>query len=723
MLRAEVWLATTLISIGVIGGLLYNWPTAQTPQQRDNPTADSTTADDLFDENDSMSIEIEDASPTVFRSGDDIAEGDNLLIGGNYDGAYRLYVREANRNQGVASSTLLLRMAIANEGKGDAKQAALLYQNAIKHSGGQLYLRLMGLSGLSRVWMAQSNYEQALELLSELVLQYGTLDQTPEEIRYQIHYQLSEAAQRVYLDKALPAGSEPKVEFHWCEPIHESMLDLMPANPTAANRPETATSLSIEVLQRPADDAGLITINIKGPAMSVRELFQEISDKTELSFDFSFAAQASAVSRVAKLNLQELPLSVVLDTITSPLGLIWTQDGTKIRLQHNSESEKASEQFFLERAQRSLRRIRVELPDSLRRVTSLLHEGNLALISGDASTGITRYEELNAAGVNGELAAKLNYNMATVDTLNGRTESAISRLYLSVDQSLDHAVQAKSYAQIARMHLENGDTEGAIYAASRGLTLSTTDLMREKTAMTMATAYLLRNESLASNRILFDNEAYIQSPTAQHLASVYGAYARLLGRPEKNGMRTERMQLIVALSSIEPKDVDNFIDALLVARAFFAVGFTSKAMDLANYAMTNAVHPYWKRQAAYDLATLRYGAGELEEALDAFAVIFRENSTAFGDEIDRLGIKAQLKCAIISMQLGDTPESKEKWAKNCLSHCQELWKLQLNEDQKSQTLSLMGQAYRQLGRHRTAAVCFSGMIPKDDGTFGKAETQ
>lgn len=720
MLRAEVWIATTLISVGVIGGLLYNWPAAQTPNTRDNPPSIESPLEQSFAA-DSLSTEEDtdgetSQGPVVSSVADEIEKGDDFLLGGNYDGAYRAYVKSTNQKKGVASSSLLIRMALASEQFGNLDQAALLYQNTIKHSRGRDDLRLLALSGLSRVWIDQGRHDQSLELLAELDLLYGSLEQAPAEIRYQILYQLSEAAQRQYLKLTEPNNElVADIEFQWCEPELETILDIANQK-TSSAPPELANpTFTLKILQRPSDDVNQIAISSQTPIIPIRELLQVISDKTSesaagLVFDISSSAHAAIMSRTAKLNLQGQLLSNVLDSIANPSGLVWQQDGTTIMLRHHSESPQLTTVFRKQRAIRSLRRLGLTLPPSARRRSSNLHQGNIAMIAGDLETASTRYLELKTAGATGELAAKLNYNMAILDRLNNQPDASVQRLYFAVDQSLDHEIQAKSYSRIAKMHLENGDTEGAIYAASRGLTLATTPRMRETTALIMSRAYLLRNEPFAANKVLFDNEAQIETPTSRHLAAAYGAYARYLGLPISDGIRNERTRLIIALSAVDSNDTENFLDALLIARAHFAAGFSSRAMQLAEQAMNGATSAYWKRQAAYDLATLRYNAGDLEEALTAFAVIFEQNPIEASDVVDTLGIKAQLKCAAISLTL--------KRPEDCLDHCQQIWAKSkgLTEAQKAETLTLMGTAYQRLGRHRTAAVCFSGMVPQFDAS-------
>lgn len=720
MLRAEIWIATTLISIGVIGGMLYNWPTAQPLEMRDNPGQFETNSELPAIENDladSISLMPEnELEPVISLDGDEVERGDNYLLGGNAVAAYREYVKAANQEMGIVSAPLLLRMAMASESLGDHVRAEGLYQKSIKHSKLQ-NIRLLALSGLSRSWIAQGKLEHSFELLAEMNLLYVTPQEIAEEIRNQIHYQIAEVSQRLYLQSLEIEGTNlEELEFKWCDPNMDDMLGLidLAVTKTAAD-PVTSTD-QLEAFGSPGDDANLTMVRAKTQVQTVRNLLQEISDRAELKFTPTRLANVAISNRTSKLNFDG-PLSVVLDLTLSPLNLVWEQTGDQVKISHQDESENETDTYKLERAKRLLRRVELDLPTSVRRISSMLHVGNIALLSGDLETATNRYEELQVSGVNGELAAQLNFNLAILDRLKLRDDVAIERLYFSVDQSLDQGIKAKGYSRIARMHLENGNTEGAIYAADRGLALATLPLMQEKTALTLARAFLLQGKSYEANKVLFDNRDGIKSSTGMHLAGVYGAYARLLGKTEdKNqGLRDERTRLIVSMSHLMPDDTADFIDALLVARAFYAVGFTNRSIDLLRKAIETR-HRFWQRRAAYDLATVLYESGQLREALKAYEVIYKDDLGLGNTGADAESVTAQLNSANINLML-EQPQI-------CLDHCEQLWKWKLNEAQKSETLTYMGRAYRKMGRHHTAAVCFAGMIPKpEDNVPAEVSTQ
>ena len=48
---------------------------------------------------------------------------------------------------------------------------------------------------------------------------------------------------------------------------------------------------------------------------------------------------------------------------------------------------------------------------------------------------------------------------------------------------------------------------------------------------------------------------------------------------------------------------------------------------------------------------------------------------------------------------------------DCISMCRNIWKQEISNDQKMETLSMMGQAFQQKGKFRIAVDCFAGVFP------------
>ena len=188
-----------------------------------------------------------------------------------------------NQLNGVAPSPLLLRLAISAEQSGNLVEAANLYQKVVKHSGGHVNNRLMALSGLARIMIQDGQIDQAVELLSELYLRNGTVDHVPDEIRYQIVYQLGTAVCKNYLGtQTLEYGDVRRTEFHWCEPDIERMLELSPTLETPADLPTLSAEMRVKVLQRPSSQITMIAIDASTRVALVTDLIREIANQANV---------------------------------------------------------------------------------------------------------------------------------------------------------------------------------------------------------------------------------------------------------------------------------------------------------------------------------------------------------------------------------------------------------------------------------------------------------
>ena len=710
MLRTEVWIAVALITFGLIGGLVYNWPRSTNDDDRDippevvaeeEPASSSTSFEpDPNKWQDLMSPGFTGA-PTIELRTNHLEIGDKFLTVGNYPAALREYGKTVNQLGGVAPPWLIYRLAIASEMEGDVETAETYYRELVRNSARNPATRLLGLVGLTRTWQAVDKYRESLQLLAELYLRYSSNEAVPAVLREQITYQLANVLQRDFISRYAGKDRLDEVGFHWAPPQVEQALELENRTFPDWNPLVSPNQIDITVLQKPSPDLKLIAIDAQTALVSVADFLNEMALQTELTIGMTQRAHEAIAGRSTKVIAFGQPLSLVMETALYPLGIVWSQEGDHVKLAHISEQAPAIlKEFQHQQADRMLRQIELSFPAGNRRFGSLLHRGNLNLLVEDFVSAGERYEELYKLEPTGELAAKLAFNSAMLDLALGRRTEAIDRLFFAVDQSLNETIQSTSYAWIGRLELENGHPNRAIYAASRGLAMAKETENQQAILMTLAKAYLLESDPFSANKVLFNHASAITEPKVVRLAAVLGAYARFLGTTPSEGLRNEGERLVVALAALQSNDLTNFVDELLVGRAFFEVGFTHRAAELLKASTDHAEHDYWKRRIAYELAIHHFRSGEPESAM----TLLTELSSTFRDKV---GILAQLKLAEVKLL--------QKKSADCIRLCQQLWEFPLEQDQKSRTLSMMGQAYQQLGRHHAAAVCFSGMVPKSDG--------
>ncbi|QEG23356.1 tetratricopeptide repeat protein [Mariniblastus fucicola] len=710
MFRIKVWLTTAIITAGVAGGVIFNWPSQKQAVERESPTnigvdnkplhsregipLSTPLIDNLQDQTalDPLIVDLDI---------DHIEQGDQYLLAGNIDGAHREFAKATNDHRADPPASLLIRLALATELRGDHENANHFYREAVRRSTNGSTAQILGLTGVARTWQATGHPVEAHEMLSELFLRYICSEQLNEEVKYQIACQLGDVIQQKCLEGLKARGAMDQLEFHWPEPSLDAMVELLQdegdARPAAApNNADDPPLAKFQVLQRPSPDVNLIAVDSHVRLTQIDEILYAFAQQADLDFEASVLARDVITGRSSRLDVSGMPLAMVLDQLLSPLGLIWIQRSETIHIYLESEAVAESRDFQFAIADRVLRTIELVLSRDIRRDAAILHRGNIAFLQQDIDTAATRYAELEKLVPNDELAAQLSFNMAIVSVANDQNDEAIRQMFYAVDQSLDQRLQAKSYAWIGRLELQNGRSDKAVYALSRGLALSTNAQVREDALMNLSKAYLLASDPFSANRVLFNHADAVVDKSQRRKAAVFSAYARYLGMAAGDGLRNEAERMVVALASISPEDTVGFVDRLLIGRAFYEVGFKSRSTEFLQLALEAAPNEHWRRRVAFELATNQYRAGELSAAAEHY-------QSLVGSTPDATSLYAQLKLADIALSQRD-PEK-------CLTICREIWRQNISEPQKAETLSLMGRAYQRLGRHEVAALCFSGLLP------------
>ncbi len=708
--RIAVWLAVTLLTAGVVGGVMFSRLGSEDTPERDSPIENEAN-NNLMQLNEGRPLSAQLLESTDQESKEDpilvdldvdhIERGDQRLLVGNFDGARREYVKATNDFLADLPADLLLRLAITAEQMGDTKKSEVLYKEAIRSATDGSMIRILALAGLARTWQSTGQLAQAHELLSELFLRYSSKEELKDEVKFQIAYQLGSVTQlRYFASRQQPESTMDSLEYHWIGPSIDAMIEILQqhGDPKLSSAPANATVAQFDLLQRPSADVNLIAVDSTASLMPIEDILNRYSSQAMISFEPSRLAAQIIEGRMSRLSVSGLPLALVLDHLLSPLGLVWIQDGDTVNIYQEAEASADKVSYLAQVADRVLRNIELSLPRDARRDSSLLHRGNLSLQNDDIETATVRYSELEKLFPNGELAAKLSFNTALVDVGNENPASAIKRLFFTVDQSLNQSLQAKSYGWIGRLELRHGRSDRAIYALSRGLSLARDPQVRQDITMNLAKAYLLESDPFSSNRVLFNNVDAVIDPSERKKAAVFAAYARFLGMVPGEGLRNEGERMVIALAAIAPSDAEEFTDRLIIGRAFFEVGFGSRSTEFLQLALESAPHLHWRRRVAFELATNQYRSGELADAAKNY-------ETLLDGEPDATSILAQIKLAEIALS--------QKQLERCLAYCQQIWQQNITEEQKANTLSIMGRAYQRLGRHEIAAVCFSGILPQE----------
>ncbi len=702
MIRAEVWWTIALLATGTVGGLVYNWPAqgVEKPVIANVEVAKTSAESTAHSRGFSLTDERPEQAVTSIDL-DSLRLGDRLLLGGNFIGAYQQYSKLQKQATSKLDDSILIRLGLASEMAGFLEQGEMHYRSAIQSSAKRSIQQLWALIGTARIWETQGRYDEAISLLSELYLIYETEDY-PVEIRLPINRRLADCLQKRLLKSAATTGNKlpTELEYYWCrtsiEPIVSDSVQLSELADDDARGPK------LQVIQNPVNDISLTLIDASLSSHPLLQMISDLAQSAGLEVSVSPHARSVLSGRSLHVDLSALPVSVLLDQALGPLKLAWNQKESVVQIYHHDELTRQQKNGYeVDRIQRLLRQVQLNSEHGVERVAALMHDGNMSFLQADFENAANKYQAARELLPTGELSAMLYFNSAAFELAQNRLEESLDQFYRALDQTLSPRLQAASYAHIAELELQLGRPGRAIPAASRGLRLAKDPSRVAHNLMTLAKAYLLDSDPFSANQVLFDNSPSLADERSKRLASVISTYARFQAVKPLSGLQNEGERLVLALVALHPDDPQNFIDHLLVSRAYNDVGFGSKAIEHLSVASSNVTSGYWENRIRFELSEMLYRDAEFEQANETLQTI-----TATSNQ--PLRMKVQLLNARIQLALG--------LPLDCESICQTLLKLPLDEESKKQTLELLGKAYQQSGRHYSAALCFAGLLPEDVAT-------
>ena len=725
MFRVQVWLTAALITTGVVGATAYNWPDAQ-PKLVDVETAsvdDSELATPKTERGFSLTDQPSDLTknpdqPLVENKWmpplDTLEYGDRLLQVGNFVGAYDHFLKLTHSNDDAShnSSVVEIRLGLASELAGFLDRSEKHYRSAIRSQQTTKLDKAWALMGTARVWERQDRHDEAVSLLSELYLSYGS-DAYPLEVRLPIERSLSDILLKQLLAMAqydLPLQSLKGLEYYWYEAVVEPVISSTLRSQASGS--ETGSDHPLEVIQKPRLDASLIQIAATFEHKSLNLFLKELSQKTGLTIDLTEKAAKATSGRSARLAVENLSVSLVLDYLLKPLGLIWDQRGDVIGLMHESElPQKDRNDFASSQVLRLLHQIDLTSTSDDERIVALMHNGNVRLLRSEIEQGRLNLTAARNLLPRAELSAMLYFNQGLLEQIEGNRQAALDSFYQSLDQSLLARIRSTSYAKIAKLELELGRLEKAILAASRGSRLAGDSGTSSENLMVLAKSYLLSADPFSANRVLF-NQAKSVPEQSKHLATVIASHARFQAMEPVNGLQSEGERLVLALAALTPSDTIDFVDHLIVSRAYADVGFGSKAIEHLDLAAAQSSGDYWGHRIRFELADRLYRVNDLENATDALNEIRLMSDEPLSIDVASLRARIQF----------DQAEYL-----SCEQTCRSLLALPLKDDAKLKTLELLGKTYQQTGKHYAAALCFAGLLPQsvtsDESELVSAETR
>ena len=659
-------------------------------------------------------LSVDETEAVVLR------QADQLLLVGNYADSAKLTRILLTRASVQKDATLLIRLALAEERRGNYVAAEKAYLQAVKQQNDKA-TEIIGLSGLARVWLLQKKTDEAIDLLSDLALQAATFDEPVPFMHGEILMLFAYAARDKALltidnDRYSLSGlefSQPEVDLEFTiDLLQSSMRTQAPAGSTQSNEnaveggPAVAgenagidqpanegVKQPISLVARSSNSANEIVLDVETEFVPLILLLEQLGMASQLQVDIDVEAQALLSGRSKVLNLRNASLAGILDALLVSIDLSWQQvDGVITVVPSTSDSESN----WLAVSERTWQQFLAAVSKDRRTPRCQFELGNLQLLKRNFDGSSAFYQTAIGSGAKGELAAKILLNHARLDRMLGRNDESIKMLYRAIDTTLDTQAQALAYYLMSQIATSAGEFRIATNSAFRAVSLAGEDGLGKYAVLALMRVYLLENKPFAANQALFKGQAVFQDADEVAAAAFLGSFARYIGSEMPDAKRSESYRLVNDLTEVAKIKQLSPIDRYLAARAYQLLGFDQLAVDEFQKALSESTDAYWQNRILFELAVEQCRRHEIDDALKWFEHLAN---------LPNLEMAVLAKLQIVEIRL------QQREFETCISACREILGMQLTPEQKRQTLQAMGLAYRQLNEPYAAALCFAGMLP------------
>jgi tetratricopeptide (TPR) repeat protein len=743
MFRVEFWIVSTLFCCGVIAGLVLSWPDSTPapptafeesehagPDHPDNHSDHAapyqqvdvkTNSEKLlralaFDLGLDEELSLEETESRLLRS------ADQYLLLGNYNGALKVIRSILQSEPSHPDPVVLCRLALAEELRGNYSLAEKAYLQAIKRPTSRP-IEVLNLAGLARVWLMNRKPSEAIELLSDIVLQSSRFETGSEFLDGEVLSLLATAQRQIALKgrevnpfsidgvefsspaidleqtiDVLQANSTPKPMLASTEPVHTT--DGHAAGGHAGENheePPAANTADLKVLARESDQAETITLAAQLEVTPLMTLLEQLGAATGLKFEFDEAAPGMLKGRSKSLHFEKLNFGTVLDAMLGSIRLGWSQNGSTIRISAVANEQEAA--AGLAAANRTWQQFLQNVPRDRRTAFARFEQGNLQLLDRHYDEAGAEYQAALQAGARDDMAAKIHLNQARLNAALGRMDEAVALLYRAIDTASNKHIAALAYFLISQFQLQLGELDESLAATSRSISLSQEEPLTTQAVLQQTRIYLLQNKPFAANQAIFQQRQLFNENPEKVTAGFLGSLSRFLGSELPEARRNESYRLISFMDELQSSPTLSTIDRYLLGRAWQNLGFDDKALGQLETALAACTETYWRERLLFELAIQHQRHRDYEEAIRCYQHLARAGNL-------ETATTAKIQILEAQLELRQFPEA--------IATGRELLAAKLAPERQKSVLTSLGLAYRQIGEPYAAALCFAGMLPQEN---------
>jgi len=680
--------------------------TTDSPDQGNSLSQTDSRADSRPDHNEQSRVAEAGTSSTSAAMGQEsrmtqqvvnlMASADEQLASGSYVQAMRSYQDIRQKSQGAPGLAILIRLALCAEAAGRRAAALEAYRKVAATQAEPAWAGIARYGEARCLASVKQHNGLQTDLLRRVLLDESDfLPTVRNEVLHLIGRDLWQ--EQSIMDSGNLLDDLTLTVPEWsADPAR--LLDELPL--LLHETPTTIGPKQFQVLHFDDKTPDGISVRLSCGNSRLETMLNNLVNGCRLQLDVSSQASIGLQGRTQQVHIDNSRLAILLDGMTIPYDLCWTQKDELISIQHRDEL--APEEFRKCRLNAAERILRIAVTDgatsrqaghSRLALATLLYEQKRP---ADAVQFLQVQLESEPRSVV-ETEAAFNLGKCLM-ALNERNESREAFL-----RSIDAAggltdVKIAAYIFVSRLFLEDDQSKLAISNMMRGVSLSEGSTMEPYAALQLGSAYLIFGNPQGANSVLMERRAEMANGPGREAAAFVSAFARFRAAVLADRREREGWAVVAALAEFKPENYCGGHWAVLVAEACEELGLDSQSNDAYQLALKKLPASWLRDRTVMCLADRYQKDRQFEEA----RLLLTSLTTV---EADRMTLHAKLKSAEVSLEQNHPEEA--------IRTCRLLIDATDVPQLERAALRIMGQAYERKKDHQAAISCFAGMLPEE----------
>jgi tetratricopeptide (TPR) repeat protein len=619
---------------------------------------------------------------------------DRMVLDGRYADALTTANRLREKTEGAARDALDYRVGLCLELRGRTDEAFDAYGTLASHSPDSA-AGAAAAAGQARISLRAGKFDRARQQLAALLLRSSRPPLRGHPALGDVPHLLALVLTREACPAETPNPSNSAAAHPAIEVAVAPMLAAVKWDAPAAPADAAAAPVTVQKNGTKPDSYTVSAIARQSVAL---DFLNDLAEKAGLKAQWSPEARKQAGAATLIVAADKLPLGELLRAATAVANLGWElMDGKLIFSVFPAGPVPAR----LAAARRALIEAATANPEHPLAAVVAVELGNLEVAAGRLQEGAGWYERLIRERPRVPAAVEAYFNLGLVDAKSGERGPARDAFYRAVDRNPTGPLAGLAYLHIGRLYLEEGNPTLAARALRRVTSGAATPLMRTSAALLTAAAELLDDNPRAAHAAIAAAGPGVGEEPYVHSAALLDALCRFRASADPDRRERAASDLLAALLAYHEEPLLGAVGLVLAGQAYRDLSLGDEMAGLYQKA-ASGVGPALAMSMKADTAEHLMASGK-----KGAVKLLREVAAASGPR----GIRAELQLAEMDL--------KQKRTDECLTRCR---KVLSGGDAATcgEAARLMGQAYTLKGDHASAARCFAGKPPTEEGTTAAA---